>query len=214
MNTAGVIARVQSIFGDANGVFITNTHIVDWINNGQLEIARETQYKISTDASTYQANDFIAGVNITTALLIKKIKYDTRYLALIDSETPDRMSTPFAEDENPRAYYIIGQSIFLYPAPASTDVTQMTVTFVSAPTDLASEASALDIPVRFHNDLCNFVIGRAHERNENWRAAEYYEQKFRASLAQRKFESMSGDDSFYSVGPDALDHDDLLLWEI
>lgn len=205
MNTAGVITRVQTLFGDSNSIFITPANIVDWINEGQLEICRETHYKVGTDTSN-TGDDFRSGITIIDLLLVRTVLYGTTPLAVIDLETVHRMGVANLADSEPTAYYFVGPTLYPFPKPVSGDATTITVSYVKAPTDLASDASALDIPVVYHNDLCNFCIMRAHERNENYRAAELYEAKFRSAMAQRKYEGMSQDDTFKQIGPDIMDY--------
>lgn len=205
MNTAGVVTRVKSLFGDSNEIFINDSNIVDWINEAQLEICRETHYKVGTSTAN-NAQAFRTGVTLTDALLIRTITYGTTPLSLMDTETIDRMGLRELSDGIPQAYYFVGPAIYLFPKPESTDTTTVTVSYVKAPTDLTTTGSSLDIPVVYHNDLCNFIVMRAHERNENYRAAELYEAKFRASLGQRRYEGLSQDDSYRMVGPDIMDY--------
>jgi hypothetical protein len=212
VDTAGVISRVRAIFGDSAGVVLKDEHIVAWINDAQLDIARETEYKVLTD-STNDASDFIGGVEIENMLLLRRVAYGSKPLALVDKESIDRMGVYSASGTTPQAYYMDGESIFLFPEPSATDTTTVNISYVGAPTDLATSSSDLDIPIRFHTDLVNFCIARAHERNENWAAARTYDERFRANVAQRKFETQSQDDTFHTVGPDIMDNDPYFSYE-
>lgn len=207
MQTSALIARVKNVFGDSNNVLLSDAMILDWINEASLEIAREVRYKITRDPSN-TASDFIAGVDFGDALLINKVFYGSEPLALIDNETPDRMGTSVFEPQVPRAYYLEGTKLYLWPVPANTDSTTITVVYAAAPTVLTDPGTAIDCPTKFHNDIANYVLSKANERNENWRAAEYYLLKWEKGFGQRKYEGLSQDDSSYQIGPDAMDYDD------
>lgn len=203
MDTAGVIRRVQNLFGDANEIVITKTMIVDWINEGQIEIARETAYRTAT--ATDDASNFRTGKALSDLILMKGISYDGTPLVVTDLETIQRMHDPSNFEGVPEFYYTDGEGVYLFPNPTSTDSTTCTIRYVDAPTDLTDENDSLDIPAKYHNDLVDYCISKAHERNENWRAAEYYLAKFMKGISQRKFEAEYRDDTFYSKGVDPLD---------
>lgn len=203
MDTAGILRRVKNLFGDSNSIIIDDTMIVDWINEGQLEIARETAYRLATTTDT--ADNFIGGKSITDLILLKGVRYGDTPLALIDLETLHRMYDPTLVEGIPEYYYTDGEGIYLFPTPEASDTTTCTIRYVDAPTDLASSGSALDLPVKYHNDLVTYCIHKAHERNENWRAAEYYKAEFIKGISQRKFEAEYRDDSFHTKGADPSD---------
>lgn len=205
MNTTQVIARVQNIFGSSMSTTMARSLVVDWINEAQLEICRETHYKVGTNTSN-TANDLRSGVSITDLLLVRTVKYGTKPLSIIDTETIDRMGVRNIADAEPQAYYMVGPTMYLFPQPVSGDTTTITISYVKAPTDLTDADSSLDIPVVYHNDLCNYCIMRAHERDGEFESAAVYEGKFRASMGQRKFEGMSQDDTFRQMGPDIMDY--------
>lgn len=205
MPTADVIRKVQRQIGDDNEILISQDDIVDYINEGQKIIARETLYRTTT--TTAAASEFRDGETVSDMIILERIYYGTRPLALVDKETIDRMDLAELTDGIPQAYYRQGTSIYLFPTPASSDATTVTVHYVDLPTTLTSEASPLDIPALYEDDLVIFCKARANERNENFRAASEFMSQFMSGLAQRKYEAQSQDDSFYTVGPDYEDYE-------
>lgn len=203
MLTADVIRKTQRSIGDDNEILITKPDIVDWINEAQTYITRETQYRTAT--TTGNASTFVAGVTITDSLLLKRVYYGDRALALMDVETRDRMGLAEVNSAVPYGYFMDGESIFLFPAPTASDTTTVTTHYVDSPTDLATFADSLDIPAIYHEDMVLLCKMRANERNENYRAAEHFEKQFKEAMAQRKFEGQSQDDTFHVVGPDYED---------
>lgn len=203
MLTADVIRKTQRSIGDDNEILITKADIVDWINEAQTYITRETQYRTAT--TTGNASTFVNGVTISDLLLLKRIYYGARPLALIDVETRDRMGLAEVAAGTPYGYFMDGLSIFLFPTPTATDTTTVTTHYVDEPTALATFSSSLDLPAIYHEDIVLLCKMRANERNENYRAAEHFEKQFKEALAQRKYEGQSQDDSFHVVGPDYED---------
>lgn len=210
MNTAGVISRVKNLFGDSNNVLATTAKVVDLINDGQEYIAIETHYKQGSSAVA-SASSFRGGYSsITNAIIFESVTYgdtvgEDILLQLVDEETISRLGLINVPDGTPEFYYLDGQTIYLFPEPLSTDTTNVLVKYISLPTSLADENATLDIPAVFHGDLCNFILMRLHELNENFRAAEYYQDKFNRSIGERKFNLLSGDDSFRQIQPDPMD---------
>ncbi len=203
MLASDITGRIKTLFGDSNGIIVTDAMILQWIADAEAEIARETQWNIYND--TADAQDYQNGYYITELILISRVRYDFTPLALIDNETLDRLSLTETPAGIPKAYYTIGESIYLFPAPVAGDLTQVRVQYVALPGVPGAVEDPLNTPDRYRNDVVNYCISKAHERNENFRAAEMYWTRFMAGVAQRRFESLTADDSFTVVGPDYED---------
>jgi hypothetical protein len=207
MLVSEVITRVQNGFGDSNQVMIYDTHIMDWINEGMLEIVRETQC-ISKMENSMQASAFNnnAGVGIADMILLKRVYYDTTSLLLLEPESLDRLGYA-PQGGVPVGYYTEGSRIFLYPNPPTTDTTKITIFYVPAPVAVTATGDAIGIPFYLHGDLAEWCLAKAHERNENYRAAEVIMTRFMKNLSKRKFESLSRDDTYRTVQPDPMDQE-------
>lgn len=210
MATADIIRKTQRSFGDDHEIFLSKADIVDFINEAIDELARSTKYKETSStgaASTYATT----GVAHNSAIFIHRVFYGTKPLALIDRESLDRLSTSQVVNQaEPVAYYFIGNTVHLFPRPLATDSTTITVYYSTIFTHLVDENSALptDMPPVWENDIVNYCKAKANERNENYRAAEYYLKLWVEGLAQRSYEAVSRDDSFYTVGVDVMDTED------
>lgn len=207
MIVSEIISRVQNGFGDSNQIIIRDPHVIDWINEGMVEIVRETQC-LSKRESSIVASAFnnVAGVGINDMMLLKRVYYGNDALLLLDSEALDRMGF-VPQTGIPKGYYMEGSKILLFPTPTATDATQMTIFYVPAPVNVTTAADIPGIPFFFHGDLAEWCLAKAHERNENFRAAELIMNRFRANLSTRKFESLSQDDSYRTVQADVMDMD-------
>lgn len=207
MLTSAIVSRVQTAFGDSNQVMIFESHIIDWVNEGCLEIVRETQCLTKTDSVSAASAYRPPGKTIADMILLKRVYYGTIPLALLEVETIDRMGIRNLPEGVPQGYYMDGPTILLFPVPKTTDTTFITVHYVPEPTTVTNVATPPPIPNYYHGDLADWCLAKAHERNENYRASELIMQRFKQNISKRRYESLSQDDSFKTVQPDIMDSD-------
>jgi hypothetical protein len=208
MLASAIATRVKKSFGDSAGVLIDDTMIFDWINEAQHEIVRETHCLRST-ATIASASSFSTGqaVNSGNYMLIIDVYYGNKPLSLTDRDTINRLGLAELETQEPRSYYMDGPLLYVFPIPTSTDTTDVVVHFVPVPTVVTAAGDTPQVPVVWHPDLADYCIMKAHERNENFRAAEYYEKRFLNKMSQRKFEGFANDDTYRTIGMDPMDVD-------
>lgn len=197
MNVGTYVRRVQSGFGDFNEVAISREEIIDWLNEAQAYVVRETQCIKATLQEA--ANNF--PVIIQDLFLIDAAAYGESLLRFTNTEhIEDWYKTP--QRGIPQAYYYDANQIQLWPAPTASDATVVSIRYVASPEILDSgtgDSTELEVPVPFHNDLVIFGLVRAHEKNENYRAAEMKMQEFTANVAHRRFELQHGTEATFRV---------------
>jgi hypothetical protein len=208
MLVSEIIARVQNGFGDSNQVMIYDNMVIDWINEGMLEIVRETQC-ISKRDDSYTAAAFIptGGVGIPDMILLKRVYYAAEALDLLEAEQIDRYGGKITLTGVPTGYYTEGSRLFLYPIPIATDLTPISCFYVPEPAKVNVVTESPGIPFYYHGDLAEWCLAKAHERNENFRASELIMTRFMKNITKRKFESLSRDDTYRTVHPDIMDYD-------
>jgi len=130
----------------------------------------------------------------------------------LTEESIDRLLIATVPDGIPVGYYTSGQNLKFYPRPLSTDATIVVITYSKLLTAASAVGSTVSMPDNWRTELIDFVVSRLHQRNENWRAAEYYDKKFAASIADRKFEAQTRDDTFMQIAPDIMDQNDS-IWD-
>lgn len=102
-NVDEVLRRVKRTFGDEAGVQINDADIMDWINDGQIEIARETKYdrrKIATDSIEGVGFLPIGDLNL---LSIESVAYKGKpldFVPLAEAEETIYKQDPYFFDEN------------------------------------------------------------------------------------------------------------------
>ena len=204
MDIATVIRKVQRTFGDSSNIFIIDNDIIDWINDAQSQIARETKClttQVTVNASsgfpwTYPAN-FMRALRVvygTTPLYVTEIED-------LDYKQQDLTSKSFV----PCFYYHVSNSLVLFPVAQTTDATVVTIQYASNPAIIATNADLLTVPVHFHEDIVRFCVARAHERNENYKGMEVALNEFTARMGSRIEDIANPEDTYTVVCDDPAD---------
>lgn len=140
MDVATLKRKVKRQFGDEYNILIYDQDILDWTNEAQTTIARETT---CMDASvTAAANAF--PLQLEDNLLVRRLIYKNRPLEFISTEELDTYFTNQNQTGEPSAYYIEGPYVKLWPVGTTADA--VTVTYTKKPPDLILVAPYLTFP--------------------------------------------------------------------
>lgn len=193
--------KVQRRFGDDAHVFIREQDIIDWVNDGQLQLCRETNCLLNEAIVTASAFPWI--FTNTFFLKMARVMYGTTPLKYIELETLDSLGLDLTTQTTPLYYYLTRQYVNLFPDPVSTDTTQVTLTYKAMPTSIIRMNDSLTVPTAYHEDLVTFCVARAHERNENYRGVEMAMGEFQNRIAQRIDDVEDKDTSYTTIRDDA-----------
>jgi len=213
MLASDVITPAQILFGDTNKVVATDAACLAFLNDGIREIARQTllfQATVTTTGAAVRLGYDMSAV--PDLIVINRVTYDGEPIALMTEESIDRLLVMSTPDGTPVGYYTSGQNLKFYPRPLSTDALAVVITYSKLLTAATAVSSTVSMPDNWRTELIDFIVSRLHQRNENWRAAEYYDKKFASSIADRKFEAQARDDTFLQVVPDIMDQGDS-MWD-
>jgi len=196
MDVATVIRNVKRSFGDDGDVLFDNPgDYIDWINDGQMQIARQTGCLSGTStgaASTYPLTypaDFMR---------VGRLRYGNYALDPIRLEDLDAKKLDLTSKDRPFFYYPLNGTICLFPDPTDTDTTSVVLNYVKTPVVITVIGDALTVPVHYHPDVITWCLMKAHERNENYRMMEMMKMKFDENLGMRN-EDYDNPDESYSV---------------
>jgi hypothetical protein len=208
MLASDVINPAKYLFGDTNGVIATDTVCLAFLNDAMREIARQTlvfRATVTTDGDSIRSGYDMSAVS--DLIVINRVTYDGEPLALMTEESVDRLLIATTPDGTPVGYYTSGELLKFFPNAESGDTTAVVIQYSKLLTAAAAVGSTISMPDSWRTELIDFIVMRLHERNENWRAAEMYNLRFNASLANRKYEGQTRDDTFLQVTPDFNDLD-------
>lgn len=199
MDVATVLRNVQRTFGDSNQVFITEQDIIDWINDAQTEIVRETGCLSAT--VTPVANDFPYTLP-ADFIRIGRVKYGTYSLDLIRLEDLEAKKFDLTSTDTPFFYYVTNSTLCLFPDPPTADTTVVTFEYLKIPTVIVTAANPLTVPVHYHQDVVTWCVMKSHERNENYRAMELALQRFNSNLSIRIEDTNNADETYPVIRDD------------
>lgn len=208
MLASDIIDPAKLLFGDTNGIVATPTACIAFLNDGMREIARQVlafQTIVSTTGNAVRSGYDMSAV--PSLIVINRVTYDGEPIALLTQESIDRLMTASPPDGPSAGYYTSGELLKFFPVPVAGDATVVTISYSKLLAAVTAVGNTITMPDSWRTELIDFVASRLHQRNENWRAAEYYDKKFASSLADRKFEGQTRDDTFIQVTPDVNDMD-------
>jgi len=183
---ADIVSRVTRTFGDESGAQITDADIFRWINDGQNEIAQLHELLESTAES-----DTVPGtVDYTlpnNMVRLKAVYYDGRPLEVMSNAQFDESIARYNDGDSVPvgSPYIVtswGNKVSLYPAPVEAKTLKLRYVCFPAPVDKTSDQ--LNLPLRYHNRLVEYVMQQAYELDENFEAMTLKSQQFANSMSQ------------------------------
>jgi hypothetical protein len=192
-NLQDVADAVKRQFGDESGAQITDTDIMRWANQGQLELARKTKYSKTTTTTASVANQTqysLPGVNIIS---IESVMYDNVPLEqrsfsnvqelLLKTEDPTGNSRT-----TPSLWYEYDDSIFLYPVPKIDGKSIVLFCTVQPPT-LTSMFDTLSIPDTHYTTLIDYALQQAYELDDDWNGSRVKQAQVDTALADMDMEA-------------------------
>lgn len=191
MLVSEIQTRVKNLFGDTAGVQITDTMMLDWVNDGQKDICRKaeclegsnTQNIVAgTDNYAYPA-DFIKEQRLT----VNGIKLTRVTMQALDQLYPDR--AVYALTGNPWYYFHWNRKFNLYPSPVSSATAGLVVWYIRYAAEVTVGADTPEIPRAFHEDLVRYCFYRALEQDEQWVPAQSIKQDYDARLLNTIYDS-------------------------
>jgi hypothetical protein len=199
MDTLVLIRKVQRSFGDDNSIFIKQDDILDWINDAQLQIVRETNCLVE---EAFVAANLFPWTLPDNFLKTARVLYGPKILSYVPVEGLDSQSADLSNVYVPNLYYFIKDQMRLYPNASTTDATSVTIQYDKMPVAITSTSEQLTVPPVYHEDIVRFCLARAHERNENYRGMEIAMQEFAARISDRIDESDVQDEAYSVIRDD------------
>lgn len=169
MNLGDIKRRVQNSVGDEAGVYIEGPDLVDYANDGQMDIARKTEILQTTALiSTIINTDLYAlPADLIRIVRVTYLNSDIRSTTLNEISQLDIDKDVAGNTGIPSLWYQAGNKIGLYPTPSAAVANSVKVTYVKSPVALAADADIPEIPVHMHEDIVRFCIWRAKEQDED-----------------------------------------------
>lgn len=180
-----VANEVKRLFGDPDGVQVTDDDILRWVNSAQRRIVATNpilQKRVKRNVVAGQADyAFDADrVQYIQSLLYKDIPLD----GLSYTEAQEYILNHLGEAEGePLLWYQWAQTITLWPVPTSSVTNGLTLDYVAIPEELSTLAGVLSVPDRYFEAIVEQVMMNAHLLDEDYDAANFARSRFSESLS-------------------------------
>jgi hypothetical protein len=185
-----VYNQVKRAFGDESGVQLTNADIVRWINEAQVDIAEQNQVLQAKATMTTVANQAAYSLAAITPPIdsIASILLNGRRIGNIPISQAEE-SISLADPEGlevgaPQFWYEWAGEIIFWPKPGQAY--DMLIRYTAEPTDVTNNVNALlSLPDECFSDVCNYVLMRAYEMDENAEMMAVKQAEYSSSVAER-----------------------------
>jgi hypothetical protein len=185
-----VYTQVKRVFGDESGVQLTNDDIARWVNEAQVDIADQNQVLQDTATMTLvpgQATYSLASVSPPIDSVASILLNGRRigYIPISQAEESISLADPEGlETGAPQFWYEWAGEITFWPVPGQAY--SMLIRYTAEPTPVTTTATdVLSVPDECFTDVCNYVLMRAYEMDENAEMMAVKQAEYSSSVAER-----------------------------
>lgn len=170
MLVSDIKRRVKRAFGDESGSQITDTDIIDWINDAQIEICRSNDViqVIGTIATTINVGLYSLTA-LADILKLVTVKYDGMTLKGMTQQEADEFISTYDQGVLgtgiPQYFWIFAGKITLYPVPSQ--VKNLSIYYIRKPLAVAIDADIPEIPVQYHTQIVDYCIARSRQQDND-----------------------------------------------
>lgn len=185
MTLADVIAYVKRQFGDESGVQITDEDITRWTNQAQVEIVNKNPMIQATATTSTVAGQQVYDINtlVPDMIQLESVLVDGYILSPENFENIREQLGPDQSTQGvPLYWYVWANQIYLWPVPSA--VKTLAINYSKKPSRVASSADFLGVPDRYFDRICEYVMSKAYELDEDWQGHQTNKQAFEDKLLE------------------------------
>jgi hypothetical protein len=185
-----VYDQVKRVFGDESGVQLTNEDIARWINEAQIDISKQNQVLQTTatinmigGTATYSLSAVTPRIDSVASILLDGRRVGD--IPVSQAEESISLADPEGlETGAPQFWYSWGGDITFWPIPNKNYT--MLIRYTAQPTNITtSTTDVLAVPDECFTDVCNYVLMRAYEMDENAEMMAVKQAEYSTSVAER-----------------------------
>jgi hypothetical protein len=185
-----VYNQVKRAFGDESGVQLTNDDIARWINEAQVDISKQNQVLQQTatvnvigNTATYSLTSVTPRIDSIASILLDGRRVGN--IPISQAEESISLSDPEGTETGaPQFWYEWAGEITFWPKPNKNYT--MLIRYTAQPTTVTTTATdLLSVPDECFTDVCNFVLMRAYEMDENPEMMAVKQAEYSTSVAER-----------------------------
>jgi hypothetical protein len=185
-----VYDAVKRMFGDESGVQLTNSDIVRWVNEAQVDLSSQNQIlpavatiPVTANVATYDLSAVTPRIDSIASILLDGRRVGN--IPISQAEESISLSDPEGiEIGAPQFWYEWAGEITFWPKPGQNYT--MTLRYTAEPTDVTTNNSdLLSVPDECFTDIVNFVLMKAYEMDENAEMMAVKQAEYSTSVAER-----------------------------
>lgn len=170
-----------------------------WSQDEIFKVIYEAEQELAVDCFVIEAKDIstttVSGTQTYSLpslfIAVKRIEWNGTKLEPIDFRQDDQLTMLNASTTatgTPQYWFEWNGSVYLRPIP--NDAQTLTIYGYKEATLLTTSSTTLDVPVRTHTALINFVCREMAGKDENWAMYDRFDKKWEADkLRIRQFEA-------------------------
>lgn len=205
MNVQEIADRVKRTFGDEAGIQITDSDILQWVNDGQLQISADNEDLLETVGSASIVANQAEYTQPSNLNVLRSLMYDNRRLRAMSfsefNEYLDGFRKPVGENPFgpgvPEVFMVYGGTITLFPTPASSLTDGLRLYYSRHPATVTTLADALTVPERYHTTLLKYCLKRAYELDENTEMMVLKKGEYDESIQKLKGQEKTTSNEYY-----------------
>jgi hypothetical protein len=189
-----IVQAVRAEVVEPNPAFFTSPTLLLWINNAQKAYVKRTRclQNFATTSTVQGQADYpmpadwlaaekvfynfpVGGVDSWTPLRPTTIEK-------MAQESPNFLSSDPTQQGRPTKYYIVNQTLYLYPRPATTGVNDIYMFYESKPTALNALGDALSIDDSLSDGIEAYVLWKMWKMDGEDSLAEEQRQRFEQEI--------------------------------
>jgi len=182
-----VMTFIKRQFGDESGVQITDLDITRWTNQAQNEIVNKNpMIQATAEGVSIQGTQTIDLNTIAPNLLqLEAVIYDGWPLEPTSLERlkADIGGPDASTQGTPQYFYVWANKIYVWPVP-SVSGKAIQVNYSSHPVSVTGAADFLGVPDRYYDRVCEYVMSKAYELDEDWQGHQVARQAFEDKLTE------------------------------
>ncbi len=200
-----VLTSVKRQFGDESGVQITDSDIIRWVDDAQREVMMNNP----------EINAAVVSINITAGqplypVLVNVPDIDTIHSVHFDGAILRNMTFLQAQEyiiKNnsdvhrgvPTFWYEYAGTINLWPVPETSLIGGMKIFYSAAPAEITTVGQTLSIPDSYFNAMVTFCLKQAMNMDENFQAAQSYDQQFEILMQKLSNRTQSENNQYPTI---------------
>lgn len=196
MTPSQLLTRVRSQFFEDTAAFLSDANdIYPYMSDAEMELANDCGCAQGTDSTTSTVAGTQEYARPSDCLRIEILRWNGVKLKKVSLERYETISGSYygmtATQGNPVYYYEWGESVGLYPVPAT--VATLKYYYIKRPPAVTAVSTAFTIAEEFHSDIVDYCLFRAYMKDEDGRAQIHLDRwekrkaKLKADFDLRKY---------------------------